>query len=283
MNVLVLGASGMIGRTMFRILSQESGWHVSGSIRSKGYEGAVQGKVFTDIDLINSDHLVKLFNKAKPDVVVNCAGLTKHVPEGNDPISALNMNALLPHRLAAQCSVAGARLIHISTDCVFSGRSGSYQENDETDALDVYGKTKALGEVTSENSITLRTSTIGHEYRTSWGLLEWFLAQKECKGFKHAIFSGLPTVELARVVRDIVIPNSSLTGLYNVGAKPIDKFSLLNLIAKAYNKNTKIEIEDKFRIDRSLDVEKFSNATGYRAAAWPELIESMYEDYLIGI
>jgi dTDP-4-dehydrorhamnose reductase len=283
MKVLVLGASGMIGRTMFRVLSQESGWDVSGSIRSKGYEGAALGKVFADIDLINSDHLIKLFNKAKPDIVVNCAGLTKHVPEGNDPIPALNMNALLPHRLAAQCAIAGARLIHISTDCVFSGKSGNYQENDETDALDVYGKTKALGEVTSEKSITLRTSTIGHEYGTSWGLLEWFLAQKECKGFKHAIFSGLPTVELARVVRDIVIPNSSLTGLYNVGAKPIDKFSLLNLIAKVYQKNTKIEIEDKFRIDRSLDVEKFSNATGYQAAAWPELIESMYEDYLIGI
>ena len=283
MNVLVLGASGMIGRTMFRVLSQESGWDVSGSIRSKEYEGTPLGKVFTDIDLINSDHLVKLFSKAKPDIVVNCAGLTKHVPEGNDPISALNMNALLPHRLAAQCSVAGARLIHISTDCVFSGRSGSYQENDETDALDVYGKTKALGEVTSENAITLRTSTIGHEHGTKFGLLEWFLAQQECKGYQHAIFSGLPTVELARVVRDIVIPNSSLTGLYNVGAKPIDKFSLLNLIAKVYKKNTKIEIEDEFRIDRSLDVEKFSNATGYRATAWPELIESMYQDYLIGI
>lgn len=283
MNVLVLGASGMIGRTMSRVLSQQSGWQVSCSVRSKGYEGAALGKVYTGIDLTNSDHLVKLFNKAKPDIVVNCVGLTKHVPEGNDPIPALNMNALLPHRLAAQCAIAGARLIHISTDCVFSGRSGSYQENDETDALDVYGKTKALGEVTSENSITLRTSTIGHEHGSHFGLLEWFLAQQECKGFKYAIFSGLPTVELARVVRDIVIPNSSLTGLYNVGAKPIDKFSLLNLIAKVYKKNTKIEIEDKFRIDRSLDVEKFSNATGYQAAAWPELIESMYQDYLIGI
>lgn len=283
MKVLVLGVSGMIGRTMFRVLSQGSAWQVSGSVRSKSYEGTALGNVFTDIDLINSDHLVKLFNKAKPDVVVNCAGLTKHVLEGNDPISALVMNALLPHRLAAQCAIAGARLIHISTDCVFSGRSGSYQENDETDAFDVYGKTKALGEVTSENAITLRTSTIGHEHGTKFGLLEWFLSQQECKGFKYAIFSGLPTVELARVVRDIVIPNSSLTGLYNVGAKPIDKFSLLNLIVKVYKKNIKIEIEDKFRIDRSLDVEKFSNATGYQAAAWPELIESMYQDYLIGI
>lgn len=282
MNVLVLGVSGMIGRTIFRLLSQESGWQVSGSIRSKRYEGAALGKVFVDIDLINSDHLVKLFNKAKPDVVVNCAGLTKHVPKGNEPISALIMNALLPHRLASQCAIAGARLIHISTDCVFSGRSGSYQENDETDALDVYGKTKALGEVISENAITLRTSTIGHEHGTRLGLLEWFLAQKECKGYQHAIFSGLPTVELARVVRDIVIPNSSLNGLYNLGAKPIDKFSLLNLIAKVYKKNIKIEIEDKFRIDRSLNVEKFYNATGYRAVDWPELIESMYQDNLIG-
>jgi len=136
--------------------------------------------------------------------------------------------------------------------------------------------------VTGENVLTLRTSTIGHEHGTSRGLLEWFLAQSECKGFRQAIFSGLPTFELARIVRDVVIPNTTLNGLYNVGAGPIDKFNLLQLIAKVYNRNVKIVADEVFRIDRSLNVEKFLDATGYRAATWPELIEAMYQDNLSG-
>lgn len=279
MKVLVLGASGMIGRTMFRVLAQRTGWQVSGSVRNKTYVGAAPGAVFSGIDLSNPDHLAHLFYKARPGVVVNCAGLTKHLPEGSDPIPALTMNALLPHRLAEYCAIVGARLIHVSTDCVFSGGAGNYLEKDITDATDVYGKTKALGEVTGENVLTLRTSTIGHEYGTNFGLLEWFLAQQQCKGFRHAIFSGLPAVEFARIVRDIVIPDTYLSGLYHVGATPIDKLSLLQLIAKVYQVNIKISPDEEFRIDRSLNVEKFFDVTGYRAPAWPELIKAMCQDH----
>ena len=282
MNVLVLGASGMIGRTMFNVLAQRTGWQVSGSVRAKVFDGAAPGRVLVGIDLANPDHLVRLFRKVSPDVVVNCAGLTKHLPEGNDPIPALTMNALLPHRLADHCAIAGARLIHVSTDCVFSGQAGNYREQDATDATDVYGKTKSFGEVTGDKVLTLRTSTIGHEIGTCFGLLEWFLAQRQCKGFRHAIFSGLPTVEFARVVRDIVIPDDSLSGLYHVGATPIDKLSLLQIVASVYQKDTVIVADNDFRIDRSLNVEKFADATGYRAPAWPTLIEAMYQDYLSG-
>jgi len=280
MKVLVLGAGGMIGRTMFGMLAQRSSWQVIGCVRAKAFTGPAPGPVMSGIDLTNPDHLVHLFHMTRPDVVVNCAGLTKHLPEGNDPVSALTINALLPHRLVEHCAIAGARLIHVSTDCVFSGLAGNYREQDVADATDVYGRTKALGEVTGENVLTLRTSTIGHENGTSFGLLEWFLAQRQCKGFRHAVFSGLPTVEFARVVREFVIPKASLSGLYHVGASPIDKLSLLLLIARIYQRDTTIIVDEEFRIDRSLNVEKFADATGYRAPAWPDLIEAMYQDYL---
>ncbi len=280
MNILVLGSSGMIGRTMFHVLAQRSGWQVFGSVRAKTYEGSAPGPVVAGIDLTNHDHLERLFCLSRPEVVVNCAGLTKHLPEGNAPISALKMNALLPHRLAQLCDVVKVRLIHVSTDCVFSGNVGDYKEQDATDASDIYGKTKALGEVDTGNALTLRTSTIGHEHGTRLGLLEWFLAQSQCNGFRRAIFSGLPSVEFARVVRDIVIPDASLSGLYHVGASPIDKLTLLQVIARIYQKDVSIAIDDTFRINRSLNTDKFAAATGYRAPSWPELIEAMYQDHI---
>ncbi len=270
----------MIGRTMFHVLTQRPGWQVTGSVRAKALEGTAPGPVIGGIDLTNHDHLEHLFGQARPEVVINCAGLTKHLPEGSAPIPALAINALFPHRLARLCEIVKARMIHVSTDCVFSGDVGDYKEEDTTDATDVYGRTKALGEVTSGDSVTLRTSTIGHEHGTRFGLLEWFLAQTQCKGFRHAIFSGLPSVEFARVVRDIVIPNPSLSGLYHVGGNPIDKLSLLQLIAQIYRKDISIAINETLRINRTLNTEKFVTATGYRAPDWPELIKLMYQDHI---
>ena len=213
----------------------------------------------------------------KPDVVVNCIGLTKHHKEAEDPQMALPLNALLPHRMADLCAVAGARLIHVSTDCVFAGTKGNYGEADAPDAGDVYGKSKHLGEVDYPHAITLRTSTIGHELQSAYGLLEWFLSQQEsCKGFNRAIFSGLPNTEFARVVRDVVIPRPDLHGLYHVGADPVGKYALLKLIANVYGKQIDIVRDDEFMIDRSLNSVRFNQATGYKPAAWPELIQSMH-------
>jgi len=279
MKVLVLGASGMIGSTMVRVLSERNDWHVAGTVRSDTarplFPAPIAEKLISGVELANGDNLPRLFRDAKPDVVVNCAGLTKHLPAGNDPLPALTMNAMLPHRLAELCGISGARLIHVSTDCVFSGRTGNYSETDPPDATDIYGKTKHLGEVAGPNLVTLRTSTIGHEFGTRHGLLEWFLAQTECRGYRRAIFSGLPTAVFASVVRDLVIPDGGLSGLYHVGARPIDKDSLLRLIAKTYGKNTVITPDDGVAIDRSLNAERFATATGYRPPEWPELIETM--------
>ncbi|MGZ3157676.1 MAG: dTDP-4-dehydrorhamnose reductase family protein, partial [Burkholderiaceae bacterium] len=197
--------------------------------------------------------------------------------ESDDPILAIPLNALLPHQLAELCAVAKARLIHVSTDCVFSGAKGSYTESDPADATDIYGKAKFLGEVHYPHTITLRTSTIGHELQSAYGLLDWFLSQTgQCKGFSRAIFSGLPNVAFSQVVRDIVIPRNDLHGLYHVGAQPIGKYDLLRMIADVYGKSIDIVFDDQFVIDRSLNSERFQKATGYVAPDWRELIQLMH-------
>lgn len=286
MRVLVFGASGMIGNAMFRVLSEKMRngnevLDVWGTLRSHDalafFAENLHGKLVPGVDVEKPDAMVRLFSRVEPDVVVNCIGVTKHHKTAEDSQLALSMNALLPHRMADLCAVAGARLIHISTDCVFSGIKGNYLEGDAPDAADVYGKSKHLGEVDYPHAITLRTSTIGHELHSAYGLLEWFLAQHgSCKGFSRAIFSGLPNVEFAGVIRDFVIPHSEMHGLYHVGAEPIGKYQLLKLIASVYDKEINIVRDDEFMIDRSLNSVRFNQATGYKAASWPELIQAMH-------
>lgn len=281
MKILVLGASGMIGSAMVRVLGENSAWEVFGTLRSEDakrfFLPAVAGKLLPGVDIDNQDTLLRVFSRVRPDVVVNCIGLTKHHKESEDPVLAIPINALLPHRIAELCAVARARLIHVSTDCVFSGLKGSYVESDPADARDIYGKTKFLGEVDYPHAVTLRTSTIGHEFQSTHGLLEWFLSQEgKCKGFERAIFSGLPSTVFAQVVRDVVIPRTDLSGLYHVGAEAINKYELLRLIAKVYGKSIEVTRDGSFAIDRSLDSGLFSRKTGYIAPSWPELIQSMY-------
>ena len=280
MKILVIGASGMIGSTVLRVLSEKSGWEVFGSIRDAGvkrfFPAAVGEHLIAGVDVEQQDSLVKVLDQMRPDVVVNCAGLTKHKPDADDPLISIPINTLMPHRLAGLCKLVGARLIHISTDCVFSGEKGNYSESDYADARDVYGKSKALGELYYPHAITLRTSTIGHELQSQYGLLDWFLSQdKQCKGYARAIFSGLPTVVFAQIIRDIVIPAKQLTGLYHVAAEPINKFELLKLIADVYGKRIDIIADEKLVIDRSLNSDKFRTETGYVAPDWRSLIESM--------
>jgi dTDP-4-dehydrorhamnose reductase len=281
MKVLVFGASGMIGSAMVRVLSETKEWQVFGTLRSGGakrfFLPSIASKLLPCIDVDSQDMLVKVFAQIKPDVVINCIGLTKHHKEASDPLLAIPINALLPHRMADLCAVVGARLVHVSTDCIFAGTKGSYVEDDAADATDLYGKSKFLGEVNYPHAITLRTSTIGHELESAYGLLEWFLSQDgSCKGFSQAVFSGLPNTVFAQIVRDIVIPRSDLSGLYHIGAAPIGKYDLLRLIADVYGKSIDVIRDDGFVIDRSLDSMRFYKATGYDAPSWPTLVQSMY-------
>jgi len=280
-KVLVIGASGMIGSTVLRVLSEKNDWEVFGSVRDgslkRFFSATIGERLIAGVDVEHQDSLIRVLDQTRPDVVVNCAGLTKHKPEADDPLVSIPINTLMPHRLAGLCKLVGARLIHVSTDCVFSGKKGGYVEDDFADAHDVYGKSKALGEVHYPHTITLRTSTIGHELQSKYGLLDWFLLQEgRCKGYTRAVFSGLPTVVFAQVVRDVVIPHKELSGLYHVAARPIVKFNLLKMIADVYGKTIDIVPDDKLTIDRSLDAGRFQSATGYIAPEWPELIKLMH-------
>lgn len=281
MKVLVLGAGGMIGHAMFGVLHQVAAWEVWGTLRSdldrQYFSTALAGSLVVGGDVERPEVIPRMLAVVRPDVVVNCVGLTKHHQQSEDPQRALPVNALLPHRLADLCAVNGARLIHVSTDCVFAGSRGDYRESDSPDAIDVYGKSKHLGEVDYPHAVTLRTSTIGHELHSALGLLEWFLAQEqECKGYSRAIFSGLTNMEFARVVRDFVIPNMTLRGLYHVGGVAINKFDLLGLVADTYSKSIRIVREDTFVMDRSLNTQRFGEATGYIPPSWPDMIRDMH-------
>jgi len=282
LKVLVLGSTGLIGSTVLRVLSEKPSLDVFGTVRSEHpvlkLKGISSSKIFTGVDIQDDSKVLDTFAAIHPDVVINCVGATKHKDDGNQPINAIKLNALLPHRLAQISNLLGTRLIHISTDCVFSGKKGFYTESDQSDADDVYGKSKALGEVLYGDALTIRTSTIGHELNTNYGLLNWFLSQEgRCKGFRNAVFSGLPTVVLAQIIRDHILNNKVLKGLYHVAAAPINKYDLLKLIAEVYGKKIDIELDEDFVIDRSLDATKFNLATGFNAPDWTELIQTMYQ------
>ena len=283
MKVVILGASGLIGSTIYRVLTSHAEHKVYGTIRTNllksKFTKKAQENLISGIDLLSQDSLLQLFLELKPEVVINCAGLTKHLPNSSDYLFALPINSLMPHRVASFCRLIGARFIHISTDCVFSGSKGQYREVDPPDAQDVYGKSKALGEVVDRNSLTIRTSTIGHELSSSHGLLNWFLEQEDrCLGFKNAIFSGIPTVVLASVINNYILSDESLRGLMHVSAQPISKYNLLKLIAEVYGKNVDIYPDDKIKLDRSLDGSLFSSITGFVAPDWPCLIQTMFEN-----
>ncbi len=223
-----------------------------------------------------TDSLAEVLAATRPEAVVNCVGIVKQRPSANDAIASLEINALLPHRLARLCRIAGARLIHISTDCVFSGRKGGYLETDPSDAEDIYGRTKYLGEVAENHCLTLRTSIVGRELARKTGLLEWFLAQKgTVSGFSNAIFSGLTTNELSRVIEGMLVDHQNASGIFQVSSAPIDKYSLLLLFQKYLSPDTQVVPDARIVIDRSLDSTRFRNEFGYQPPTWEAMVKEL--------
>jgi dTDP-4-dehydrorhamnose reductase len=282
MRILVLGASGMLGNAMIRVLSEKADWQVFGTIRSAGakrhFPPDIAERLLAGVDIEQQDSMLQAFARVRPDVVINCVGLVKQLADADDPLQAIPINAILPHRLARLCELADARLVHMSTDCVFAGDKGNYRESDMSDAKDLYGRSKFLGEVAYPHSVTLRTSIIGHELDSAHGLVGWFLSQQDrCSGYTKAIFSGLPTVVLAQIIRDVVIPRAELSGVYHVAAQPITKYDLLRLIADVYGKKIEIVPSDHLVINRSLNAERFRGATGYSPPGWLELVKLMHK------
>lgn len=237
-------------------------------------------KTFENIAAENHENVEKIVREIKPEVIVNAIGIIKQLPSANDIIKTLTINSIFPHRLSEIARDANARLICVSTDCVFSGEKGNYNEEDIPDAYDLYGKSKNLGEVAAENCLTIRTSIIGREIKTSHSLVEWFLSNegKKVKGYKKAVFSGFPTLILADILADVIINHKDLNGLFHISSEPINKFELLELLKKEYRIQVEIEPSDDVKIDRSLDSAKFRKATGFKPLSWEEMIKIMAND-----
>ena len=286
LKVLVLGVSGMLGSAIFRCLSVDTSMDVFGSVRDrtsveKLFTKEIRHKLIGNIDIICEMDMLGLFAQVRPDVVINCIGIVKQLPSSKDHLQSIEINSRLPHRLARYCNAFDARLVHFSTDCVFSGQTGFYTEADNPDAYDLYGQTKSLGEINGPNNITLRTSIIGHELNSAKSLVDWFLGQSgTVRGYVNAVFSGLPTIEVARVLREHVIPDPMLSGTYHLSVDPINKFDLLQLVADTYRKKIVIEPDTSLNINRALNSEKFRRATNFKPQKWSDLIEQMHADYV---
>lgn len=282
-KALVLGGSGMLGHKLVQRLALVL--DVYTTVRSDIHEYSrleivSAEKVFAGIDLKNFDALIEIIEQLSPDVVINAAGVVKQRKTANDSLEPLLINAVLPRRLVTLAERLGFRAILLSTDCVFDGKKGDYAESDPPTAPDLYGVSKYLGEVRSQNCLTIRTSMIGREVSTSQGLVEWFLGHEggEVAGFTNAIFSGFPTVVLADIIANLILEHPNLNGLYHISSDPISKFDLLQLINRAFDSKVRIQACDEPRIDRSLNSDKFRNETGFRPESWPAMIEYMALD-----
>jgi dTDP-4-dehydrorhamnose reductase len=283
MRTLVLGAAGMLGHRVWRELADHTDAYaaVRRSFRDYSALGWFDGAtVIESVDVGVDADLDLAFETARPDVVVNAVGIVKQRSDAGDAVQSIAINALLPHKLAALCRLHGARLIHLSTDCVFSGSRGNYAETDLPDARDLYGRSKLLGEVDEPGCVTLRTSMVGREIGSARGLIAWFIAQRGAavRGFTRARFSGLTTPELSRVIRQVVLSQPDLRGVWHVAGEQISKYDLLSLVNDALGLGTTITADESFVCDRTLDATRFMNATGYRPPPWTDMVTELAAD-----
>ncbi len=284
MRVLILGGSGMLNHKLWQVLAPRFDTYVTMRGSFSAYEAhglfdASHTKCHVSVEAFDS--VAGVIEDLHPDVVINCIGAVKQSEAAKDPLISIMVNSLFPHRVAQVCSSTGSRLIHISTDCVFSGRKGNYVEDDLTDAEDLYGRTKLLGEVTSDGSMTIRTSMIGRELRNSYGLIEWLMSQEgnTVPGYTRAIFSGLTTIALSGLIAQLIQGKRELNGIWHVASEPISKHDLLCLVRDVYDLGIKIMPDDKTVIvDRSLNGDRFRKETGLIIPTWKEMIVEMHQD-----
>lgn len=279
MRFLILGGDGMLGHQLYKQLRASHDARVTlrqdlATYRDcRLFDG---GHTYPGVDARHTGMLEKVLADFSPEVVVNAIGIVKQRADAKDSIASIEINALLPHRLALLCGAVGAQLIHLSTDCVFSGRDGNYSETSAPDPEDLYGRTKLLGEVQDKGCLTLRTSIIGPELRRKTGLFEWFLAQSgTVKGYRNAVFSGFTTLEMSRIIERLAVKFPRAHGLYHVSSAPISKYELLLLIKHKLELGVEVVPDDAFRCDRSLESSRFRAEFGYRPPAWDQMIEEM--------
>ena len=283
MRILVLGAGGMLGHKLVQRLCRD--FPVSATLRGDGGRCRTPptlagARTYCRVDGREMTTVLRTLDDSRPDMVINCIGIVKQRDEAKEPIETIAINALFPHLLARLCAERAIRVLHFSTDCVFSGRRGPYREDDFADADDLYGRTKFLGELAADHCLTLRTSIVGRELAHHAGLIEWFLAQRgrRINGFAGALYTGLTTNALADVVAVLLTRFPHLSGLFHVASEPISKFDLLRLVNEVYQAKVEIVRDDDFFCDRRLDGGRFLAATGIAPPAWRRMIEDMRSD-----
>lgn len=285
-RVMILGGAGMLGHKLVQQLGPRFPGTVC-TVREPADDPwlvrvpILQGEhVFYGVDAMDFDRTAALIARVRPDVLVNCVGVIKQRPGAKDAIASLTLNALLPHRLAALLDRWGGRLIHFSTDCVFSGRDGMHTEDSVPDATDLYGRTKLLGEVEADNALVIRSSIIGRELKHFASLVDWFLAQAGGKvgGYTRVLYSGVTTLCMARLVGDLITDHPGLHGLWQLASAPIAKHELLVLLRDAFGVDVTIEPDDSVVLDRTLDGRRFAAATGVAVPSWPEMVAAMAAD-----
>lgn len=264
----------MLGHVLYSELKKNH--TVWGTVRSNKWNP----ELLSGYEVNDLDKIEKLISEIKPDFVINCIGIIKQLKESKNKIVSIEVNSLWPHQLAEICENHKAQMIHFSTDCVFSGLKGNYFETDLADSRDIYGLSKYMGEVDYPHTLTLRTSIIGHELDTNVSLVDWFLSQSlECKGFTKAVYSGFPTIEVARFLNEYVF-NDFASGIYQFSSEPINKYELLKLIAETYHKSITINPSDEIKIDRSLNSDRLRTRYSFIPESWPLMISKMHEHFL---
>jgi dTDP-4-dehydrorhamnose reductase len=284
-RILVLGGSGMLGHKVTQIVARTfpDTWCTlrdEAAVDHFGRYLPLPKDNVLALDAFDDAALESLLLRVKPSVVVNCIGVVKQKEEAQNPILTLTLNSVLPHKIAALIGQWRARMIHFSTDCVFSGSKGNYSEEDTADATDLYGRSKLLGEVTTANALTLRTSMIGRELYSHRSLLDWFLMQSSpsVPGYKSARWNGVTTNHLAELVVHIISEHPGLAGLYHLGGPQLSKFELLTMIKAAYGLETAIVPDESLVLDRTLNSARLSNAMGYSCPPWTELLRELLSD-----
>jgi dTDP-4-dehydrorhamnose reductase len=278
-RILVVGASGMLGHQAIRVLAPD--FEVWGACRQpQGLPdlGVPPERMLGGLDATKAETAHALIDRVRPDMVLNAVGIIKQVAMAKAAVPSITVNGLWPHVLADTCAAYGARMVHVSTDCVFSGARGQYVESDVPDAFDLYGRSKLLGEVADrDNVVTLRTSMIGWQLGEPTGLAAWFAAHRDepLKGFTKSVCSGLTTRALTEVIRDVLLPDATLSGLWHVSAGPIDKYTLLADLASHLGWDVDLSPVDEPVIDRSLDSARFRERTGWTPPGWDAMLEEL--------
>ncbi len=280
MRILILGGTGMLGHQLYKHLSSRFP-HTYATIR-QSYSSSNLDKITDNariiecVDVTEFPVLTGIMKCIRPDVILNCIGVTKRRKEATEAKHAITLNGLLPHKLAEWGHNNSAKIFNFSTDCVFDGKAGNYVEDSATNAVDLYGKTKAIGEIRGVNALTLRSSFIGTELHSGMELLEWFLAQTgTVKGYRNAIYSGLSTLELSRVIETIIVEHPGANGLYNVSSEPISKYELLLLIRDKLHLKIEVIPDDNMICDRSLNSTKFRQEFSYVPPSWETMITEL--------